>query len=255
MTITNKHLLEILCELADKATIRDAEKNGYEVDVEIENELRYTEEAQETFELYYDNYYSFAETYIKLVPDALPGEIKQAILQQEDEENEEPTMIEKVSLEYILNKKAEIIEEVGDILSLSAYLEYLKKVFKENGISELSIEADGNWDDINFSYLTVENPKQEISLYLPYSMHLEGKRFLTLKKETRSLEAFEMDLIYALCYLDTVNLNGEDLHFVVPFYWMMEHGGAMFLQFKGDEIKYSVSIYELISKSRHDLTV
>ena len=73
-------IIEVVCEVADMAVRKHAEVEGFEVDIEIDNEGRYTEEAQVVFDGYYDNYDDIATKWAKKFPTTTQSDLKWVLM-------------------------------------------------------------------------------------------------------------------------------------------------------------------------------
>ena len=75
-------IMKVVCEVADMAIRKHADVEGFEVNMEVNEETRYTEEAQIKFDVYYDNYDEFATKWMNKYPNTTRGWLKQLLMEE-----------------------------------------------------------------------------------------------------------------------------------------------------------------------------
>lgn len=75
-------IMEVVCEVADMAVLKHADVEGFSINVMVDGEMRYTEDAQVIFDGYYDNYDEFATKWVNKYPNTTQAELKQLLMEE-----------------------------------------------------------------------------------------------------------------------------------------------------------------------------
>lgn len=75
-------IMEVICEVADMAVLKHADVEGFSINVMVDGEMQYTEDAQIIFDGYYDNYDEFATKWLNKYPNTTQEELKQLLMEE-----------------------------------------------------------------------------------------------------------------------------------------------------------------------------
>ena len=212
-------IMQTVCEVADMAIRKHADVEGFEVNIEVDGEIRYTEEAQIKFDVYYDNYDEFATKWMNKYPTLNAYELRRSIMTYAGIE------VKTHSVEWSDCAIAFYWEEVEEDLDGDIYFEPGYYMWNEHTIL--------NWKtmtpEFDFVYLieaTGERVKEDGTPKCPELYRLCDKGVVVRKLsrehesgrprppyENRSNECFIIDVP------GKVRISGEEFHFfekVIP---------------------------------------